>query len=809
MRIWLRRSSRLAPVVLLLSALAWSSASATPSIQVTITGGPSGTVDTGDAAFTFQVNESGASLECSLDNAALAPCASPQTFSGLPDGDHRFLVKATDRERRNSDTDERRWTVSRPPPTASAPPDTAIVNGPSGITSATGGSFAFTSDQPVATFECSLDGAAFAACSSPLAIGPLGEGSHLFAVRAVAGGQVDPTPASRSWMIRRVVTPQPPSRSLGKLPDRLPIYRVVGKGVTPKQADALARALGISPTGLRKPDGSLGFLDDARFQSLPSVMVDPQAPPDEDGTPTVIERADFAAINRLRPLSPERARSRVLGALRTAGIAPPPGAPKVDNSEFVAIGSNGRTLAKAKVDTSVDFPFKLGGVPLVGPGAQAEFTFDPQGKLTRLRHAARQLTKGETVELLGAKQADALATRVYKASCAGKGNVSSLRLDRRVVYLAPSLEMGRVKTIVPHYDYGGTAIVAGQSVDLERVLLPAVKRGGPRAQLTASASGPRITAKTTVKGGTGPFTFSYESCKTTLSPQQAAGGPSLSYEVSSRAAGDVNGDTLSVVVTDANGLMSLARTDVKVASGPVARPRLGARVAVGGSKDVATEWIGNSQGLPNTQTNAYDFVDEMGDIATIRFNWGDNDVFESDYVDPSLGGDDLNWIDNADLIYHHGHGNPNGVTTGATSGDGFVDYSQTRWGGNGGDLEWMAMKACQVLKTTNGDGLNLDQRWISNAFKGLHMMLGMVTNGYNTTGFGNEFGDNMADDDMRIRSAWVDAAESDQPDGVKYRYMGVYGPGGSWNRNDYFPGIGSVSKDITTLTGYWYYTGTV
>ena len=255
--------------------------------------------------------------------------------------------------------------------------------------------------------------------------------------------------------------------------------------------------------------------------------------------------------------------------------------------------------------------------------------------------------------------------------------------------------------------------------------------------------------------------------------------------------------------------MSLARTDVKVSSGRVAPPRVGARVAVGGSKDVATEWIGNSQGLPNTQTNAYDFVDEMGDIATIRFNWGDNDVFESDYVDPSLGGDDLNWIDNADLIYHHGHGNPNGVTTGATSGDGFVDYSQTRWGNNGGDLEWMAMKACQVLKTTNGDGLNLDQRWISNAFKGLHMMLGMVTNGYNTTGFGNEFGDNMADDDMRIRSAWVDAAESDQPDGVKYRYMGVYGPGGSWNRNDYFPGIGSVSKDITTLTGYWYYTGTV
>ena len=99
-------------------------------------------------------------------------------------------------------------------------------------------------------------------------------------------------------------------------------------------------------------------------------------------------------------------------------------------------------------------------------------------------------------------------------------------------------------------------------------------------------------------------------------------------------------------------------------------------------------------------------------------------------------------------------------------------------------------------------------RW-KPAFRGLHLLLGYGNSSYNVDGDGNEFGDDLADDDMRIRSAWVDANESEQPDGVIYRYMGVYGPSGEWNRNDYFHGIGSVSGDITTVTGAWSYSGTV
>jgi hypothetical protein len=47
-----------------------------------------------------------------------------------------------------------------------------------------------------------LDGAAFAACSSPKSYSDLADGSHTFQVRATdAAANTDPTPASSSWTI--------------------------------------------------------------------------------------------------------------------------------------------------------------------------------------------------------------------------------------------------------------------------------------------------------------------------------------------------------------------------------------------------------------------------------------------------------------------------------------------------------------------------------------------------------------------------------------------------------------------------------
>ena len=88
------------------------------------------------------------------------------------------------------------FTVTTPPDTT--PPETTIDSAPSGSS----GSVAFSANEPGARFECSLDGAAFAACTSPAAYAGLVEGAHSFDVRAIDGaGNVDASPARASWTV--------------------------------------------------------------------------------------------------------------------------------------------------------------------------------------------------------------------------------------------------------------------------------------------------------------------------------------------------------------------------------------------------------------------------------------------------------------------------------------------------------------------------------------------------------------------------------------------------------------------------------
>ena len=82
------------------------------------------------------------------------------------------------------------------------PPETNIDSGPSGTVSGSSASFAFASNEANSTFECSLDGEAFALCTSPKDYVNLSEGSHTFQVRAIdAAGNTDLTPASRTWTV--------------------------------------------------------------------------------------------------------------------------------------------------------------------------------------------------------------------------------------------------------------------------------------------------------------------------------------------------------------------------------------------------------------------------------------------------------------------------------------------------------------------------------------------------------------------------------------------------------------------------------
>jgi hypothetical protein len=62
--------------------------------------------------------------------------------------------------------------------------------------------FLFSSMTAGATFQCSIDGKAYVPCTSGKSI-KLKAGKHTFAVRAVAGGVTDPTPATYAFKVKR------------------------------------------------------------------------------------------------------------------------------------------------------------------------------------------------------------------------------------------------------------------------------------------------------------------------------------------------------------------------------------------------------------------------------------------------------------------------------------------------------------------------------------------------------------------------------------------------------------------------------
>jgi hypothetical protein len=175
------------------------------SPDTTVTAGPTGSTTATSASFEFTASVTGSTFECRLDGAAFAACTSPKDYSGLATGTHTFEVRATDGAGNvDASPATRTWTISAPADTT--PPDTTISSGPSGTVTATTASFAFGATE-TATFQCRLDGAAFAACTSPKDYSGLASGSHTFEVRATdTAGNVDPTPATRTWSVSAPTT---------------------------------------------------------------------------------------------------------------------------------------------------------------------------------------------------------------------------------------------------------------------------------------------------------------------------------------------------------------------------------------------------------------------------------------------------------------------------------------------------------------------------------------------------------------------------------------------------------------------------
>ncbi len=169
--------------------------------ETTITGGPAALDNSVNTEIAFTASET-STFECARDGGVYATCTTPFAVTGLTDGAHTVLVRATDEAGNVEPTPAMHtWTVD------TAAPDTVIDSGPTGAVASASATFTFSSPNAGtgASYTCSLDGAAFTACTSPRALTGLAEGQRTFQVRVRdAVGNVDPTPAQRQWTVDTV-----------------------------------------------------------------------------------------------------------------------------------------------------------------------------------------------------------------------------------------------------------------------------------------------------------------------------------------------------------------------------------------------------------------------------------------------------------------------------------------------------------------------------------------------------------------------------------------------------------------------------
>jgi hypothetical protein len=177
-----------------------------------INSGPSGSVSSTSAMFSFSSNEQ-STFSCTIDNVLYTSCTSPRVINGLTNGTHTFSVTARDLAG-NIDPSPatRTWTVD------TIAPDTTITSGPAPLTRSTSADFELTATEQGGDFLCTLDGES-EPCAGPHEVA---EGNHTFTVAARdAVGNTDSTPASWTW---RVDTTAPVVAS------RAPTGRRVGTG---------------------------------------------------------------------------------------------------------------------------------------------------------------------------------------------------------------------------------------------------------------------------------------------------------------------------------------------------------------------------------------------------------------------------------------------------------------------------------------------------------------------------------------------------------------------------------------------------
>lgn len=332
------------------------------------------------------------------------------------------------------------------------------------------------------------------------------------------------------------------------------------------------------------------------------------------------------------------------------------------------------------------------------------------------------------------------------------GNPQSLSYTVDLAYYLPP-NMANQSYLIPVYEYRGTAIIDNETIPLLITLIPATKF----PQEVYSEIGNRSMALD-------PDKDSRLNARITTAAANQSAISALSFS---------NPNSIYEYGTYLNGVPD---------HGP-----------------------GNTQG----------FVDEMAAIGwTKLYQWGGSDAWESDWNRNENILDQYNTgIDNADITFYHGHGNPNGWGL-SPPDDSFLDKSEVQRRYGDIDMEWVFIASCGPLESN--DIIPCSSNPISAfnwgyVFNGLHGIMGRASVAYANTEEGRSVAKYMKQGNTVIDS-WFRAAREVQPS--TNGWSCPYGPqvyaaalvpyrGTISAENDHLWGCGSVSADIPNPDKFW------
>jgi hypothetical protein len=244
----------------------WTRAAVVSPAQ--ITDGPASPSNVATPDFIFGPTGSAAAYWCSLDGQPAIDCDSgPWPFAAplTGDGPHVFSVKAED-PATGTQSDPATWTWVAD---FTAPQAPVFSTAPAASTTDTTAVFSFPQESGV-SYTCSLDGAAGAACASPVTLPGLGVGGHSFAVVAKdAAGNTSQT--THGWTVVAPTQPTDPGTPTPPVDPGTPTQPT--SPVVNPPATKSATSVTITPSSALRGQSSLRFATDVRGISASTVLL--------------------------------------------------------------------------------------------------------------------------------------------------------------------------------------------------------------------------------------------------------------------------------------------------------------------------------------------------------------------------------------------------------------------------------------------------------------------------------------------------------------------------------------------------------